>query len=457
MSGVAPSSVAVSASLSQNGCLAPGAARKTIGVALLGFGTVGQGVYQLLSRHSGLKLLGIGVRQLDKERPELEARLAATGDAALKQYKTYLTTELESLLAHPELDVLVEVAGGVETAAYWVEEALKRGKSVVTANKELIAKKGNALAALARQHGGALLFEAAVAGGIPILLPLKQCLAANQVKQIAGILNGTTNYILTRMMQDGWDFKEALAQAQARGFAEADPSSDVEGYDAAYKISILAALAFGQFVDVSRVYVEGITNITAIDIENARRLGFTIRLLGLARQSSPGEPLDVRVHPMLVENTHPLASIHNEYNAVWVDGDAVGDCMFYGRGAGMFPTASAVCGDLFALAQDLSAGNMPQTAMQVSWEQTAELKPLKAVESRFYIRLSTKDLPGVIGELGKFGISLESVLQQPVQQDKPASILLITHSVSEQAMRQTLEKIAMQETTKSIDCVLRVL
>lgn len=454
MSGLAPSSSVTALAAAQHG-------KRPIGVGLLGFGTVGQGVYQLLARNSSLKLLGIGVRDLDKARPELEERLAATGNEALKAYKPYLTTDIESMLNNPELDVLVEVAGGVESTAHWVEEALKRGKSVVTANKELIAKRGNELAALAKTNGGALLFEAAVAGGIPILLPLKQCLAANEIKQIAGILNGTTNYILTRMMQDGWDFKEALEQAQAKGFAEADPSSDVEGYDAAYKISILAALAFGQFVDVSRVYVEGITNITATDIENAKRLGFTIRLLGLARQSQPGEPLDVRVHPMLVENSHPLASIHNEYNAVWVDGDAVGDCMFYGRGAGMFPTASAVCGDLFALAKDLSAGNTPQPAMQVAWEQTAELKPLKSVESRFYIRLSTRDLPGVIGELGKacgeFGISLESVLQQPVRQDKPASILLITHSVSEQAMRQTLEKIALQETTKSIDCVLRVL
>lgn len=432
--------------------LKPGQSRRTapIGVVLVGLGTVGAGVFQLLARRPELTVKGVVVRDPAKYQ-DVEGL-----DASL------LGTDLSPLLRDPSVDMVIELAGGVGRVKDWVEAAIKAGKHVVTANKELIAKHGQALLQLAQDHQVSLLFEGAVAGGIPIVLPLCQSLAANRVLEIAGILNGTTNYILTRMTEDGWDLETALKKAQDKGFAEADPTNDVDGFDAAYKIAILASLALEQSVPVDQLSIEGIRHITPTDIDFAKRFGFTIRLVGLARLAQAETAgADIRVHPVLVPNDHPLASIKNEYNAVFVRGDALGPSMFYGKGAGQLPTASAVVADVLAVVKDLQVGNRPVTAMARTLSGQARLMPIEQTVNRYYIRLNTLDEPGVIAQLGQaFGdhqVSLESFWQQPGEEPETASLILVTHEVSEENLRRSLERIGQLKSTRSIGCVLRVL
>jgi homoserine dehydrogenase len=424
-----------------------------IHVGLIGLGTVGTGVYKLLSGHANIVIDTIAVRDSSKKR-DVEG-LAST----------QITENPFQVVRHPDTHVVIEVMGGVEPALELIKEALRNKKHVVTANKELIARFGPELFVLAQENNVRILFEGAVAGGIPIIMPLKLSLAANDIQEIAGILNGTTNYILTKMSQDGLDYETALKQAQELGFAEADPTNDVEGFDSAYKIGILSSIAFKKRVDPAKIYRKGITNITAVDIENARSLGFAIKLIGFAQPAQDADThqtaLDIRVHPMLIPLDHPLASIHNEYNAVWVKGNAVGSVMFYGRGAGELPTASAVCGDVLAITNDLSQGNDPIPAMAMGCYEEAPLLPITETRNRYYIRLNTNDVPGVIGNLGNAcgdsGVSLESVMQRGAIADGTASIVLVTHEVYEKQMRSALDRIVNQESTRSIGCTLRVL
>jgi homoserine dehydrogenase len=277
---------------------------------------------------------------------------------------------------------------------------------------------------------------------------------------MAGILNGTTNYILTKMTCEGWSFEEALKEAQAKGFAEADPTNDVEGFDVAYKISVLSNIAFKQEVDPAKVYREGITSITAQDIRIAGELGYVIKLIGLARMEADNR-LDIRVHPMLVAENHPLANIQNEFNAIVVKGDAVGDVMFYGRGAGEMPTASAVSADILAIATGLLKGTEPIPSMVIDAASPAELVPVAETKNKYYLRLNTQDRPKVIGQLGNAcgdaGVSLESVMQKGANPDGTASIVLITHEVTEKQMNQALEVIKTQGSTQEVGCLLRVL
>ncbi len=419
----------------------------SIRIGMIGLGTVGTGVYRVLHSRAGLSFSGIAVKNPQKNRG-LESL-----DVSL------LTDDPYKIVNDPAVDIVVEVMGGIDPAQGLIIQALKNGKHVVTANKELIAKHGGELFQLAQEHQVRLLYEGAVAGGIPIIMPLKLSLAGNRIEEIAGILNGTTNYILTKMTQEGWDFEQALKVAQEKGFAEADPTSDVDGFDAAYKIAILASLAFQQQVEVSQVFREGITRISHLDIQNAEALGFTIKLLGLARRGENNQ-LDIRVHPMLVPQAHPLAGIHNEYNAVWVKGDAVGEVMFSGRGAGELPTASAVTGDILAIAHDLSLGNTPIPAMAVTYHGQAQVTPVIENVNRYYIRLDATDHPGVMGNLGQacgeHGVSLEMVVQKGTNADGTASIVLVTHEVPEKKMQQALDQIAQQPTTKQVGCMLRV-
>ncbi|HEY9745981.1 MAG TPA: homoserine dehydrogenase, partial [Oculatellaceae cyanobacterium] len=360
----------------------------------------------------------------------------------------------------PQTQIVVELMGGADLAKKLVVEAIQNGKHVVTANKELIAKFGPELFELARQHNVRLLFEGAVAGGIPIIMPLKLSLGANRIQQIAGILNGTTNYILTKMTREGWGFEEALKEAQEKGFAEADPTNDVEGFDVAYKISVLSHIAFKQTVDPTKIYRQGITNITSQDIQIAKDLGYVIKLIGLARMEAD-ERLDIRVHPMLIDEKHPLANTQNEFNAVFVKGDAVGDVMFYGRGAGEMPTASAVAADILAIATGLLKGNEPIPSMAIDAASPANLMPVEETTNRYYLRLNTQDRPKVIGQLGiacgDAGVSLESVMQKGTNPDGTASIVLITHEVTERQMNQALETIRGQGSVQEIGCLLRVL
>jgi homoserine dehydrogenase len=419
-----------------------------IGIGLIGLGTVGGGVYKLLQRHPFIQVRQVAVRSPEK--------LRNVPDMA----QVPMTTDPFEVVRDPSVQIVVEVMGGVDTARTLVMEALASGKHVVTANKELIAKHGPELFDLARKHQGRLLFEGAVAGGIPIIMPLRLSLAANDILEMAGILNGTTNFILTKMSQEGWDYQQALTEAQRLGFAEADPTNDVEGFDAAYKIAILSSIAFRRKIDPAHVFRSGITTIGAVDIENARALGFAIKLIALARKAGPA--LDIRVHPMLVPMVHPLASIHFENNALWVKGDAVGDVMFYGKGAGEMPTASAVTADILAIARDLAQGHTPPfPAMAMDIAGDAQLQPITDTVNKYYIRLNTTDAPGVIGHLGlacgEHGVSLESVMQKCTNPDGTASIVLLTHAVSEEAMRKALQQMLAQDTTRNVGCALRVL
>jgi homoserine dehydrogenase len=416
-------------------------------IGMLGLGTVGSGVYKLFQSKPQFQFQQIAVRKLGKERalPDFDPKL--------------LVDDPFLIVRDPSIQLVVELMGGCEPALSLVSEAIKNGKHVVTANKELIAKHGPALFELARKHGVRLLFEGAVAGGIPIIMPLKLSLGANRIERIAGILNGTTNYILTKMSQEGLTFDEALSQAQASGFAEADPTNDVEGFDVAYKISVLALIAFKREVDSSQIYREGITKITALDIAHAKELGYVIKLIGWA-QMDEGGCLDIRVHPMLVSATHPLANINNEFNAVFVKGDAVDDVMFYGRGAGEMPTASAVGGDILAIGSGLLQNSDPIPSMIIEPAEPAELKPMSETLNRYYLRLNTHDRPKVIGHLGMAcgdaGVSLESVMQKCTNADGTASIILVTHEVNEAAMQRAVELIRQLESTADVSCLLRI-
>jgi homoserine dehydrogenase len=440
-----PSSQALS---DQQTPITPRTKENRVIIGMIGLGTVGSGVFKIFKDNADIFFQKIAVRDTNKNRNIDDL------DTAILSLDPFV------VVRDPETQIVVELMGGSDLAKDLVIEALTQKKHVVTANKELIAKHGPELFALARKNNVRLLFEGAVAGGIPIIMPLKLSLGANRIQEIAGILNGTTNYILTKMTQEGWGFEQALAEAQAKGFAEADPTNDLEGFDVAYKISVLSLIAFKQEVEPSQIHREGITHITAADIDIARELGYIIKLIGLAKMEDDGR-LDIRVHPMLIPNTHPLANTQNEFNAIFVKGDAVGDVMFYGRGAGEMPTASAVAADILAIATGLLKGNEPIPSMIIDPATPAKLLPIEETTNKYYLRLNTKDRPKVIGTLGNAcgdaGVSLESVMQKRTNPDGTASIVLITHEVTEKQMNQALEAIRKQESTRDIACLLRVL
>lgn len=422
---------------------------KTVRIGLLGCGTVGSGVIKLLSRHDWIQVVQIAVRDTEKAR-----------DLA-PEYQTLLTADVNAVVDNPNVDVVIEVMGGKEFPKEIIARAIANGKHVVTANKVVIAHYGPELFALAAKHQVNLLFEASVAGGIPIVMPLKTSLAANRIQRIAGILNGTTNYILTRMEQARLSFEVALKEAQDKGFAEADPTADVEGHDAACKIAILGSIAYQGWLPQTSVYMEGISKLGALDIDMAETLGFAIRLIAMAQVTETGA-IDVRVHPMLVPKSHPLAKVTFENNAIWVQGDAVGDVMFYGKGAGELPTASAVSADTLLIGHAIRAGLNVIPGLQLNnIQQDASLYPMAQTHNAYYVRLEAYDKPGVIGMIGKacgdHGISIESIMQKETNPvDGTAYIVLLTHSVQEASMQAALKDMAENVATKCIHTVLRV-
>lgn len=356
----------------------------TIKIALLGVGTVGGGVYKLLERRkqelpelvgAGLEIKKILVHNINKEREGIP--------------KALLTDSFEEILKDEEIQIVVEVMGGLEPAGNYLLKALESGKNVVTANKDLIAEGGRELLKAAAGNKKDFLFEAAVAGGIPIIRPLKQCLAGNEISDITGIVNGTTNYILTQMTEKGQNFTEALKKAQELGFAEADPTADIEGLDAGRKVAIMASIAFHSRVVFSDVYVEGITQISDRDIKYAKDFDCVVKLLGVACNTEEG--VEVRVHPMLLPKDHPLASVKGAYNAVYVRGDAVDDVMFYGKGAGEFPTASAVVGDILDAARNIVWGCSGR--ISCSCYKNRPIKKMDDVVSRFFVRMEVANKP----------------------------------------------------------------
>ena len=379
-----------------------------------------------------------------------------------------MTTDLDSIVTDPDIAVVVEVLGGVEPARSLILKAIAHGKHVVTANKAVIARYGDEIFTAANQAGVYVLLEAAVGGGIPVIQPLKQALGVNRIDGVTGIINGTTNYILTRMQREGGDFEAILADAQHLGYAEADPGADVDGLDAADKIAILASLAFAGRIKLTDVYTEGIRQVTTADMAYAQRLGFVIKLLAIARrQICPDsqqalEELQLRVHPTLVPESHPLAAVNDVYNAILIEGEPIGQVMFFGPGAGEGPTASAVVSDLITLAAAIMAG--PSTAsnplLACSHQHYCKISPMADIVSRFYVRLLVKDRPGVIGKLGLcFGnhaVSLESIVQTGLQGDC-AEIVVVSHEVREANFQTALDEMREFEEIERIASILRVL
>ncbi|WP_448533261.1 homoserine dehydrogenase [Parathermosynechococcus lividus] len=425
----------------------------TYQVGLLGLGTVGGGVAQILrdpaGRHPLLRELAIarvGVRDLAKPR-------------AVSFDPQYLTTDLEAIVTDPDIDIVVEVLGGIEPARSLILKAIANGKHIVTANKAVIARHGAEIFDAANAQGVYVMLEAAVAGGIPVIQALKQSLGANHIHTITGILNGTTNYILTRMQQEQGDFARILADAQRLGYAEADPSADIDGLDAADKIAILASLAFGGRIPRDQVYCEGIRQITAADIAYADKLGFRIKLLAIAHQASD-QSLEVRVHPTLVPLDHPLAGVNGVFNAILLEATPLGQVMFSGPGAGAGATASAVVADLINIAALLPQGRASHPLLTCQHEHTVPLLPIANVNSRFYARVHAQDHPGVLGKLGTcFGahnVSLESLVQIGVHHEL-AEIVIVTHHVCEGEFRQAMAEISSMPDIEAVPSIVRVL
>jgi len=422
-------------------------------IALLGCGVVGTQVARLLTEQAAdlasrvgtpLELVGIAVRDLSVEREGVDAAL--------------LTTDAEALVAGA--DVVVEVMGGIEPARTLILRAIEHGASVVTANKALLAQDGPTLYAAADAAGVDLYFEAAVAGAIPIVRPVRESLAGDTVRRVLGIVNGTTNYVLDRMATDGLDLDQAVKEAQALGYAEADPTADVEGFDAAAKAAILASLAFHTRVSIDDVQREGITSLTADDVAWAAGTGHVIKLLAIAERNTGddgAEGIQVRVHPALVPADHPLAGVRGAFNAVFIEAEAAGELMFYGRGAGGAPTASAVLGDVVSVARHRVLGG--RGPVESSYADLPVL-PAEAARTRYQVRLEVADQPGVLAQvaavLAEHGVSIEAVRQTPAPDEHVARLLITTHAASERALAGTVEAIAGLDVVRAVVSVLRV-
>ncbi|MGE5371407.1 MAG: homoserine dehydrogenase [Solirubrobacterales bacterium] len=421
-------------------------------IGLLGCGTVGGGVAKLLASNQDLLSKRIGepisikkVLERDRERV-LAAGLPAEA----------IVSDFDEILNDDEIDIVVELIGGIEPARSFILAALNRGKNVVSANKDLIAISGKEIFDAAAASRVDFRFEASVGGGIPIVYPLKQSLAANRIKEVIGIVNGTTNYILTKMTEENLPFEQVLREAQELGYAEADPTSDVGGLDAARKLAILASIAFNSRVTFDNVYVEGITQITPLDIKYGRELGYVIKLLAIAKEEN--NKIQVRVHPAFLPKQHPLANVNGVYNAVFVRGDAVGDVMHFGRGAGEMPTASAVVGDIMEIVVDMKYQSTGRVSCTCYEEKP--ILPIQGSRAKYYIRLRVKDRPGVLASIaGVFGnqnVSLATVLQKTSGQ-ADAQLILITHMVEEANLRDALTVFEnMPSVIASIDNVIRL-
>jgi len=423
-------------------------------IGLLGLGTVGTATAGILlspeSRHPLLKeieIAKVGVKTLDKLR-------------GVDFPEGVLTTDLEGIISDPNIQVVVELMGGLEPARSLILKAITNHKHIVTANKAVISRYGEEIYRAAEAAGVYVLIEAAVGGGIPVIRPLQQALSVNRIQSILGIINGTTNFILTKMAAEGSNFSEVLTEAQELGYAEADPSADVDGYDAADKITIVATLAFGEQVNLDEVSCEGIRQVSSVDIQYAQQLGFKIKLLAIAQREEKG--LQVRVHPTLVPQDHPLASIDGVNNAILVEGDPIGQVMFYGPGAGGGATASAVVSDVMNIAAMIKTSRGVNPLLKIPQHPSSQLVPIAELVTRFYARIICVDRPGVIGNIGtcfgKHNVSLESIVQIDFNNGL-AEIVVVTHNVKEENFRQALAELPQLEAIDQIEIpsVLRVL
>lgn len=429
---------------------------RQVNLGIIGGGTVGGGVYQAVGRNGalmasrlgiGLRVVGMAVRNLKKKR-------------AVSIPRSILTTDWAAVVNNPKVDLVVELMGGTTTARQVVLAALRLGKPVVTANKALLSAHGEELFEAAQRHGTNLYYEASVAGGIPIIKVLREGLIGNRITRLYGIVNGTCNYILTRMKQEGADFADVLVDAQRLGYAETPPDLDVDGHDAAHKIGILASLAHGFWVNPKKIYVEGIRGVSAQDIAIASHLGYTIKLLGIVKRAGSTPSIQVSVYPSLVPNSHVLASVNGVFNAVYVRGDIVGDTLYYGRGAGQDATASAVLSDLADAALDLKCGTRSRIPPFVPHERDGDVSPIAEVCCRYYLRLSVVDRPGTLAKiaaiLAEAKIGISSVVQPENRDGDSVPLILMTHDATNAAMSKALAKIAKLNVVKAAPVMVRV-
>ncbi len=416
--------------------------KTSIRVGLIGFGTVGTGVAKILTSNAALIRRRVGVpvdlvRVMD---------LDVTRDRGVRLPEGVLTTDLRAVLDDPAIDIVIELIGGYDAAKRVIVDAMARGKQVVTANKALLAVHGEELFDAAARFGVDLGFEASVGGGIPIIRAMREGLAANTIESIYGIINGTSNYILTQMTRDGRSFQEVLAEAQRAGYAEADPTFDVAGIDSAHKLAIMVTLAYGTPVNVKEIYTEGITGIKPEDIAFAKEFGFTIKLLGIAKFHD-GD-IEARVHPTMLPSTSPVARVEGVYNAIQLIGDAVQDIVLYGQGAGAMPTGSAVVSDVIELARNLlkgASGRVPAAAVQLDQRRPLRIRPMDEIVSLYYLRVMVLDRPGVLsqiaGVLGNHGISISSVLQKGRKEGQTVPVVIMTHTAAERSVQDALREI----------------
>ena len=423
-----------------------------IKIGMIGLGTVGSGVLKTLSGFEQIEIVKIAVKNLQKQRniPNLK--------------KSILTDNPYDVVNNPEIQIVIEVVGGIEPAFDLVKTAIKNGKHVVTANKELLAKHGEELMNFAQLHNKVVLYEAAIAGGIPIIMPVKTILAGNKITKIAAILNGTTNYILTKMDVEGAQgsssYASVLKEAQELGYAEADPTGDVEGFDAAYKIATLSTIAFNKRINLKNIYREGISKIQAEDMKYANEFGFKIKLIALAQIDAEGNA-DVRVHPMLVKKSSSLAHINYVTNAIMIEGHPVGEIMFSGPGAGEFPTASSVVGDVLAIATELKTTDYPLPMMRCHHEENAKMIDILQTSNKYYLSINTKNNVGVIASLGKIfaenNISVLSILQKGLRADNTANIIVITELCLEKDIQHAIKMLENDNCINKVNSLIRVM
>lgn len=431
---------------------------QTISVGLIGFGTVGTGVAKILEKNTALlqQRLGAGIEL--KKIADLDIRRGR----GITLKKGVLTTSAEEIVNNPSIDIVVELMGGIEPARRLILKAIENGKHVVTANKALLSKHGWEIFSAARRAGVDVAFEASVGGGIPIIRTMQEGFASDRISGFLGILNGTSNYILSRMTDEGADFKAVLKDAQAKGYAEADPTFDVEGIDTAHKLTVLLSLAFGGKADPKKIYTEGISRITPLDIDFARQLGYKIKLLAICR--GYGSEVDARVHPSLVPEKHMLSQVGGAFNAIFVQGQDVGPTMFYGRGAGMMPTGSAVVADIMSLARNIVKGvsnRVPLLPCGSRLPQAVRIKPMSDVQTRYYLRFTAVDKPGVLstisGVLGRSNISIHSVVQKGRDTSNTAvSIFMLTHEAKESDLQKAIRQLEKLSILKGKTMVIRI-
>lgn len=424
---------------------------KEMYIALLGYGNVGTGVFEIIEKNNEDISKREGIKFIVKKILVRDAKRQRKGNAP----KEIFTEDIHEILHDDKIQIIAEFLGGTEPAKDYLLEALRNGKSVVTANKEVLSKHWIELENQAKQTGAGLYYEASVAGGIPIIKAVQESLQANKITEIMGIINGTTNFILTKMTEDGQDYHSTLKEAQELGYAEPDPTADVEGFDALYKLSILSSISFHKKVGLQKIYREGISSITAEDIDYGKELGFVLKLLAIAKNN--GEFVEARVHPTFIPVSHPLAAVRDSYNAIFIKGDAVGNLMFYGRGAGDLPTGSAVVSDIISAGRNM--GVHKYSTFSEADDSELEANVTDDWYCEFFLRFSVKDKPGVLasiaGILGKYDVSIASVIQKNRSRTS-VPLVFVTHKASEKSVRKAIEEIEKLLEVEKIESVIRV-